>query len=242
MSTLNNHRRTPQQSNNRRLKPNPVTLLTLIAVSLGVWSLVVRSQLSFSEQQQEQQVVSSLPSDVENNKKGICFVQSVFGKPGQKSLDRPHRVTTLRQENPEYHFFYFTNMPTLIAPGWDKVLLTNMTHHRYITQSRWAKFLGWKYKPIMDQCRFVMYLDGHVAPRRDKQLKFQILARNTLNSKYGLIQTTHPKGGSLRDEFERIVSGTKDTQPHVDASLEWLEAQPDFYNNATLYWNAVFGE
>ena len=82
----------------------------------------------------------------------------------------------------------------------------------------------------MDQCRFVIYLDGHVTPRRDTKLKFQIISSKTLNSKYDLIdETTHPKGGNLQDEFEITVSGTKDTQTDVDASLEWLKAQPDFY-------------
>jgi hypothetical protein len=94
----------------------------------------------------------------------------------------------------------------------------------------------------LETCRLVIYLDGHFRPRGKKHIRFDIMAHQVIGSNYGLIHTTHPKGGSLTDEFERIVSGTKDTSPHVEASLQWLRAQPDWYDNCTLYWNAVFGE
>jgi hypothetical protein len=83
-------------------------------------------------------------------------------------------------------------------------------------------------------------MDGHFYPRPNKHTKFERIAKSLVESKYGILHVTHPKGGSLTDEFARIVSGTKDTQAHVDASLAWLTAQPDWNNNATLYWNAVF--
>ena len=223
-------------ANTTRAIKNPVTFLTSMAVVLCLWSIFLRNNLTAWDQESSAFVSSKGQTD-----KGICFVQSVFGKPGQKSLDKPSNVTSLREESTDYHFFYFTNMQELDTPGWEKVLVTDMKYRRFITQSRYAKFLGWKYHFIAEKCRFVMYLDGHFVPRNKKSLKFRMLAKSTLGSKYGLIQTTHPKGGSLSEEFERIVSGTKDTQQHVDASLEWLQAQPDWYNNATLYWNAVFG-
>ena len=174
--------------------------------------------------------------------KQICFVQSVFGRVGQPSLDRPQNVTLQRQDYPDYRFFYFTNIPTLETPGWDKVIWTDLPYNRFITQSRYAKFLAWKYPPILHSCRFVLYMDGQFRPRSGRRVKLEMLASQAKKaSPCGLLQQNHPRGGTLQDEFDRIVSGSKDTQEHVDASIRWLEAQPDFDNNATLYYNGVFG-
>lgn len=172
----------------------------------------------------------------------ICFLQSVFGEPSHPSIDKPFNATSIRQDNSNYEFYYFTNMMDLDTPGWTKILLTDLPYKRHITMSRLPKFLAWKIHPILQEsCQLILYLDGHFRPRENKQKKFHKIAFNVVNSKYGLIHTTHPKGGSLTDEFERIVSGTKDTQANVDASLKWLQAQPDWYDNCTLYWNAAFG-
>lgn len=195
---------------------------------------------------------TSRTSDVQNHhsrlrQKKICFLQSVFGEPSLPSLDRPYNVSLLRKENPLYEFYYFTNMPQLETPGWTKILMDDREFlgkniQRHITMSRQPKFLGWKiHDPIREKCRLVIYMDGHFHPRSGKGNKFDRIAQSVERSQFGLIHTTHPKGGTLTREFERIVSGTKDTQEHVDASLKWLQAQPDWNNNATLYWNAVFG-
>jgi hypothetical protein len=178
--------------------------------------------------------------------KKICFLQSVFGDPSLPSIDRPYNATLLRKENPLYEFYYFTNMPQLETPGWTKILMEDREFlpsiQRHITMSRLPKFLGWKiHAPIREQCRIVIYMDGHFHPRAGKGAKFDRIAQSVEGSPFGLSQTTHAKGGTMTREFERIVSGTKDTQEHVDASLAWLQSQPDWNNNATLYWNAVFG-
>jgi hypothetical protein len=136
----------------------------------------------------------------------------------------------------------------LETPGWTKILLQEGDDNfpsniqRHITMSRLPKLLRWKtIPPIQEDCIIVIYMDGHFHPRPKKGAKFDRIAQAVEGSPFGLSQTTHRKGGSLREEFERIVSGTKYTQEHVDASLEWLQSQPDWNNNATLYWNAVFG-
>jgi len=184
----------------------------------------------------------------------ICFIQSVFGDGNHpSSLDRPKNVSTLyhrddddydRHDGLEYEFFYFTNLPDLPTPEWTKIVLPDSKMgliQRHITISRLPKFLAWKIEPrIQKECIIVMYMDGHFYPRPNKHSKLQRLAKSVIQSKYGLLHVTHPKGGLLTDEFDRIVSGTKDTQAHVDASLAWLTSQPDWSDNATLYWNAVF--
>jgi hypothetical protein len=235
-----------------------------IAFALTSWSSILRSQ-DLEQEFSFSYVDTITTSTTTNNKKKnvatrtaaadsaairlpdpertkICFVQSVFGERTHRSMDRPHNVTSLKQDSADYEFYYFTNMEELRTPGWTKVLLTDLPYQRHITMSRLPKFLAWKiHKPILETCRIVIYLDGHFRPRDKKQIRFDIMAHQVRGANYGLIHTTHPKGGSLTDEFERIVSGTKDTSPHVEASLQWLRAQPDWYDNCTLYWNAVFG-
>ena len=188
----------------------------------------------------------------------MCFVQSVFGDPSHPALDRPPNVTSLYPNNNvnnnnnnnnnqlRYEFFYFTNLPNLLTPGWTKILLPDSEMapiQRHITISRKPKFLAWKIEPrIRTECTVVMYMDGQFTPRPNKQAKLDRLTTSVVESTYGLLQVTHPRGagGTLTKEFARIVSGTKDTQAHVDASLAWLTAQPDWNDHATLYWNAVF--
>jgi hypothetical protein len=172
----------------------------------------------------------------------ICFVNSVFGTNSHKAMDQPQNVTSLQLENPDYRFYYFTNMEEIVTPGWTKVIMKDLKYQRHITMSRYPKFLGWKYQPIQNECGLVVYLDGYWKPRPLKTVKFRMLLRDLQVHKYGLFQVSHPFGNGLKAEFERIVSGTKDTQEHVDLSLKWLEAQPDFDDNCTLYWNGVFGK
>lgn len=42
-------------------------------------------------------------------------------------------------------------------------------------------------------------------------------------------------------EFRIIRALKKDIPKNIEASIAWLEAQPDFYNNSTLYENCYFG-
>jgi hypothetical protein len=172
----------------------------------------------------------------------ICFVNSVFGTSSHGAMDQPQNVTALQLESPDYRFYYFTNMEEIVTPGWTKVIMKDLKYQRHITMSRYPKFLGWQYQPIQDECGLVVYLDSYWKPLPFKSVKLRMMLRELQDHKYGLFQVTHPFGNGLKAEFERIVSGTKDTQEHVDLSLKWLEAQPDFDDNCTLYWNGVFGK
>lgn len=71
------------------------------------------------------------------------------------------------------------------------------------------------------------------------------LARNAIcnvspDSPCGLVQIQHQLGGTIEDELDRILKGSKDIKANVNASLQWLRSQPDWNTNATLYWNAIF--
>jgi hypothetical protein len=169
----------------------------------------------------------------------ICFVSSIFA-PTTKIADRPHDFTKFQLGNTtSFQFFLYTNLEDLESPGWTKVL-KNLTYRRFITRSRWGKFMAWK-DPEMKACQTIFYFDGHYKPA-GKLERFPKLAKKIKQSKFGLAQQLHPRGYTALDEFDAILEMEKDIKQNVNASIEWLQAQPDFYNNCTLYNNAFFGK
>jgi hypothetical protein len=169
----------------------------------------------------------------------ICFVSSIFG-PTIKTADRPHDFTKFKMGNTtSFQFFMYTNLADLESPGWTKVL-RNFTYRRFITQSRWGKFMAWK-DPEMKACQTIFYFDGHFKPARSPKL-FADLAKQIRESEVGLAQRRHASKPSPNREFEAILRYKKDITKNVNASIEWLQAQPDFYNNCTMYNNGFFGK
>lgn len=73
----------------------------------------------------------------------LCFVTSVYSS-SPREADRPPTVEAIAGQNPSFRFFAFTNLPSLYAPGWKVVVKPLDQYKRYITQSRWAKFMAWE--------------------------------------------------------------------------------------------------
>jgi hypothetical protein len=169
----------------------------------------------------------------------ICFVSSIFG-PSIETADRPHDFSNIRMENTaSYQFFMYTNLEDLETPGWTKVLRT-FNYRRFITQSRWGKFMAWK-DPEMENCRTIFYFDAHFMPDRSQKW-FADLAKQIRESEVGLAQRLHASKPTAIEEFESILGFNKDILKNVIASVDWLNAQPDFYNNCTMYDNGFFGK
>jgi hypothetical protein len=170
----------------------------------------------------------------------ICFVSSIFAAT-TKTADRPNDFTNYQMENTTtFQFFLYTNLEDLKSPGWTKVL-RNFSYRRFITQSRWGKFMAWK-DPEMKACQTIFYFDGHFKPGRSPK-RFVQLAKQIRESEFGLAQKLHPaRGRSAIGEFKEILKSKKDVKQNVKASIEWLKAQPDFYNNCTMYENSFFGK
>jgi hypothetical protein len=169
----------------------------------------------------------------------ICFVSSIFA-PTTKTADRPKNFTDFDMGNTtSFQFFLYTNLEDLGSPGWTKVL-RHFNYRRFITQSRWGKFMAWK-DPEMKACQTVFYFDGIFKPAQSSK-RFVELAKQIRESEFGLAQRPHPSKASVFGEFNTILRSKKDIQKNVNASIEWLQAQPDFYNNCTMYVNAFFGK
>jgi hypothetical protein len=258
-NTTNNKGGKNKSSRQRRNRSFVISLCCVFVVSIWTaWFFpTVRWIQQEQQQQQQQQAAAAMIRNNNNNnnnnpknddkndkkkKKKICFVNSVYGNHAKgAAMDKATNVTLLQQQEPDYEFYYFTNLKELETPGWTKVVMEIPNVTRHITMSRWPKFLGWKYAPIVERCGLVVYLDGYWAPQKGKSLKYRLLSREIQDHDYGLLQITHHFGNGIRAEMERIVNGTKDTREHVDAALQWMESQPDFIDNCTLYWNGVFG-
>jgi hypothetical protein len=170
----------------------------------------------------------------------ICFVSSIFA-PTIKTADRPNDFSSFQMENTttSFQFFLYTNLEDLESLGWTKVL-RNFSYRRFITQSRWGKFMAWK-DPEMKACRTIFYFDGYFKPHRSPK-RFTDLAKQIRESEFGLAQRPHTSKPSAIGEFEAILRLKKDITKNVNASIEWLQAQPDFYNNCTMYENTFFGK
>jgi hypothetical protein len=169
----------------------------------------------------------------------ICFVSSIFAST-INTADRPNDFSSFQMENTTtFQFFMYTNLEDLESLGWTKVL-RHFTYRRFITQSRWGKFMAWK-DPEMKACQTIFYFDGHYKPDRSPK-RFADLAKEIRGSEFGLAQRPHTSKPSAIGEFDAILRFKKDIQKNVNASIEWLQAQPDFYNNCTMYENTFFGK
>lgn len=196
----------------------------------------------------------------------VCFLTSVYAS-SSKTADHPPSVQVLKDQNPTFRFFAFSNLPDLKAPGW-AIIKKELKYKRYITQSRWAKFMAWQdpqvYKvrcftssicSILDvlnfhsttppfgsvQCQAVIYMDGFCSPKEKHSDLYKRLARAIFESEYGLFQNKHDLAKGPLDELDRILAKKKDIEKNVAASKTWLLAQPDFRPNSTMYVNTFLG-
>jgi hypothetical protein len=190
----------------------------------------------------------------------ICFLTSVYAK-WAAHADKLQNVTHFAAEG-DFYFFVYTNLPRLKAKGWTRIVKTHTQYNRFITQSRWPKFLAWQDPNIAllggsskggggddddngagaaGGCQVVFYLDsiGHLIGTPNE---FRKMAQEIFDSPVGLAQYEHRGGGGAFGEFRRIEVFKKDLDSNIRASKRWLSEQPDFRpTNCTLYENRYFG-
>jgi hypothetical protein len=165
----------------------------------------------------------------------VCFVTSVYSS-SVRTADRPPSVTDIQTDNPTFRFFAFTNLPDLVAPGWHIIVKSSPAYRRYITQSRWPKFMAWQH-PLVQKCQAVFYMDGFCGPKTKHSERYKSLAHSIATSQFGLFQNVHDAATGPMHELDRIVALRKDVAKNVEASKAWLLSQPDFSDNCTMYAN-----
>jgi hypothetical protein len=178
------------------------------------------------------------------NNTTICFVTSIFGASVEMSDQPPNVANIFRNDTAsDYDFFLFTNLENLTSPGWTNIVLTDLPYRRFITQSRWGKFVGWRHKDLA-HCGTVIYTDGYVKPQSKKGLApFRKIAAQVAQSEAGLAQVTHNMDGRrISGILNLLVENKKDVAANTEASWKWFQEQPDFDNKSHYYLNKWFGK
>ena len=195
------------------------------------------------ERQREDELVVVPPHDPSVIKYEACFVTSVFASSTDQA-DRVGDVSHLREANPNFQYFGFTNLHDLEMPGWEKIVQDNLPYQRFITQSRFAKFVSWKVDEVRENCGVVFYSDGHLIPKSSANAThlFRVEAMRIRESKYGLAQWKHQTLTTYKKLTSSIVMYRKDTKENVQRTMRQLASFDDFEESSTIiYWNQCLG-
>lgn len=189
------------------------------------------------ERRRAEEAVVVPPHDPSVIKYEACFVTSVFANSTEQA-DRIGSVSHLRQANPNFQYFGFTNLADLEMPGWEKIVQDNLPYQRMITQSRFAKFVSWKVDRVRENCGVVFYSDGHLIPKANATHLFRIEAMRVRESKHGLAQWKHKTLTNYKKLTASIVMYRKDTKENVKRTMRQLVSFEDFKESeTTIYWN-----
>jgi hypothetical protein len=173
----------------------------------------------------------------------ICFTTSIFG-PSAKAVDKPQDVRKYFPESKpsEYDFILFTNLEDLPALGWKKIVKADFPYRRFITQSRWGKFVGWRDEGL-SHCGTVMFSDGYVLPKKKSLHMLRKVAEKVAQSELGLAQVIHHRTGQGIDNISKsVLKQKKDLPENAKVTLKWLRTQPDFDKYMPYYLGKYFGK
>ena len=169
----------------------------------------------------------------------ICFVTSLFSD-NPKLIERegPYPVANYTNSHSAFRYYYFTNVDPegLPSNGWEIIQLQNMNFDRYITQSRWPKFMGFRHRKLQS-CKAIIYSDANRPPKDLEYAEWKGLVEKVLESKDGIMQDRRPSKETIFDEMHSIVARDKDIAANIDASKKWFLDQDDFHNDAPGWWN-----
>ena len=169
----------------------------------------------------------------------ICFVTSLFSN-NRKLIERegPYSLANYTNIHQSFKYYYFTNVDAKQLPsnGWEIIQLEEMPFERFITQSRWPKFMGFRHETLQ-QCKAIIYSDAN---RPAKDLEYSVwngLVEKVLQSRDGIMQDRRPSKETIFQEMHSIVERNKDIAANIDESKKWFLEQSDFHDNAQGWWN-----
>jgi hypothetical protein len=90
----------------------------------------------------------------------VCFVTSVYSA-SSETADRLPGIRKLQAASPTFRFFAFSNLPDLEDNGWIVIDKNFTQYRRFITQSRWPKFMGWKH-PTIQGCQVCVNVESRL--------------------------------------------------------------------------------
>ena len=184
----------------------------------------------------------SVAVDVAFNRTEICHVTANFGA-GIDNTDQLYPIPRELHSLPFRHVL-FTNLPSMDAKGREVILLpddftSDLSYKRMITWSRWPKFVGWRH-PSLASCKYIAYSDAVATPRGTCNLtcweSLGALSRNASYAPGGVVQDLRPQHLQLplTEELKRLVKNKKDVAKNVDATIQWLQQQPDFRDSCPV--------
>jgi hypothetical protein len=174
-------------------------------------------------------------------KNKLCFVTSIFAETIAEA-DTPSDVReAFMNETSSVDFFLFTNLATLPAPGWTKIVKTDLPYQRLITSSRWGKFMAWR-EEALSHCQVFIYQDGYMKPK-NTLAAWRKKADAVVKSKQGIAQVIFGRGSNnMKMQSQKIIRDKKDLPENVNATLQWMQKHEDFKNDIPFYRNKYFGK
>lgn len=174
-----------------------------------------------------------------NSQDEICFVTSLFSN-NRKLIERegPYSLANYTNIHQSFKYYYFTNVDAKQLPsnGWEIIQLEDMPFERFITQSRWPKFMGFRHEKLQ-QCKAIIYSDANRPPKDFEYSVWNGLVEKVLQSRDGIMQDRRPSKETIFQEMHSIVERNKDIAANIDASKKWFLEQEDFHNDAQGWWN-----
>jgi len=172
-------------------------------------------------------------------KKQICFVTSLFYN-DNNIIDVPY----IFEKNINYDYILFTNRdPIEFNTSWT-IIQVNPSNKNHIINSRYYKFLGWKYfKENNIDYDYIFYCDAILVPKIN--INWEYLCNLLDLNKFKFIQGRHRYASSIIYEFDNIYSHRKDTKENLLNSLKFLNSinlnGKVNLNKSIFYENFAFG-
>ena len=160
----------------------------------------------------------------------ICFVTSFFTENGNAAKKANILASTSHLDHSlPYQFFAFTNTEEAESnDGWERIVLRNLPFRRFVTGTRWPKYMGWKHEKL-STCKIIFYSDSSLRPKDLPLWEWMDLAQ--IAEKDGIIHQLHSTSQSTI--LKELGSG-------FPKAKEWFLQQADFDNTAPRYKSNAF--
>lgn len=152
-----------------------------------------------------------------------------------------------------------------MIPGWDYVLLTNITaplfnksgwingsivhmeppkeempdrnHKRWsIYANRWCK---WHPDRLFPQYDYIIYVDGFQVPNILKLEQWYTIIQEFSNQNKSIVQSLHNANSCIYKEHQAIIMCKKDTKEAIDKTTKYISSM-GFPENNQLLWNGCY--
>ena len=169
----------------------------------------------------------------------ICFVSSLFSS-SYNTADKPIKF----KKSDIYDYYLFTNLnKKKFSTSWKIININDKEEpylkdlKKYITKSRYFKFMTWKYfKEIKKNYDVIFYCDATYIPKTSED--WTIISNDIVNSESGIIQSLHKL--NVYDELRLIKKCKKDSNDNVKKTINFLK-EHNVPIDLKMPENTVFG-